>query len=364
MDTKIDSKSRASRLAKQLEQDIRNRALRVGDQYMTASEAAAMFGVSASTADRAMKLLADSELLLRRQNQGTFIGPQAADLHSSRVRTVHVVLPFELNASLIRSDLIMNGIRNEYDGVSVQFSFLSQKDAILYVRELIDQAKSDDRIAGIVPMSGPREVYRLLAEANVPSVVVGSLYLGDPIIASIDTDNRNAGRLLAEHLVKQGHKRIALLAVSEYLPGFHDFSDGVSEALADAKLPPTALLVRQVPNDLNSLSAITHHTLQLADRPTAFIVQHEHMMEKIVSAAAEIGFNTPDDIDIVFEDLIATQSHHPRNVCTRPKASTEEISLQIGKILKALSKGKTLEQQRIVVPVELYYPSSGTREQS
>lgn len=44
----------------------------------------------------------------------------------------------------------------------------------------------------------------------------------------------------------------------------------------------------------------------------------------------------------------------------RPKMSTEDISAQIGKMLKALSRGETLEQERVVVPVELFDPAYET----
>lgn len=364
MDTKTTSKSRISQLSKRLEKDIQSRALRAGDRYLTAAEAAVMLGVSTSTADRAMKLLADSELLLRRQNQGTFVGPRAAVSRLSTVRTIHVILPGEFGATPVRSDLIMKGIRDEFQSVNVQFSFLTREETILHVRELIDSAKSNDRVAGIVPMSGPREAYRLLAASSVPCVVVGSPYLGDPPIASIDVDNHGAGRLLTEYLVKRGHRRIAVLTVSEGRPGDHDFFDGVAEALTAAKLPPAAMLVRSVPDDIKSCSAITRHTLELADRPTAFIARHEYVAERVVSAAVELGFKIPDDIEVVFEDFLATQAERPRHVCTRPKTPLEDTAALIGRMLKALSRGEPLEQQRVVVPVGLHVPISGTQAES
>ena len=276
----------------------------------------------------------------------------------STTRTVYIMLPLELEDVPIRSDLIIKGIRDVFQGVNIQFGFYSRDEYILHVRELINSAKSGSHVAGLVPMSAPREVYQLLAASSVPGVVMGTPYIGDPPIASVDTDNRAAGRLLTEYLVERGHDRIAILSISEGRPGDYDFYDGVMEALTAASLPPTALLIRNVPDDFNSCSTIARHTLESADRPTAFIARHAYAAELITAAATGMGFKVPEDIEVVFEDLLATQSDRQQCVCTRPKVCTKDVFAQIGKMLKALSEGKTLQQQRMVIPVELRLPSS------
>ena len=59
---------------------------------MTAAQARVAFGVSRTTAHWALKLLADKELLVRRRNRGTFVGPHFKPNGSMRLTTTHVVL--------------------------------------------------------------------------------------------------------------------------------------------------------------------------------------------------------------------------------------------------------------------------------
>ena len=64
--------SKLERLAVRLEQDIRQRGLYAGDRYLTAPEAANLLDVSAGMAHRAMRVLAQRQMLVRRRNCGTF----------------------------------------------------------------------------------------------------------------------------------------------------------------------------------------------------------------------------------------------------------------------------------------------------
>ena len=346
--------SRVGHLAKRLEEDIRDRALRAGDRYLTATEAGELLGVSTTTAHRALKLLADRDMLTRHQKRGAFVALQPHMPTQTSLRTVYILSAPEVASSYIRSDVIMNGIRSHVgNAINIQFSFLGENESIRYVRELLDSAKVGSEVAGIVSISGPREVYRILARANVPCMVVGSLYVGDPPISSIDSDHGEAGRLLAEYLVGRGHRRIAVFTLSEGRPGDYTFFDGVTKALTAAKLPPDAMLVRHAPRDLKGCLAAARHTLEAADRPTAFIVRHHHLVDRVVQAASDLGLAVPRDVEVVFEDMPATQVKRPSCTHTYPTMGLDEISGLIGRMLRQFGDGEPLERRKIVIPVRL-----------
>ena len=71
----------AHRLAHRIEADIRSRGLRPGDQYLTAEKAGRALGVSTATASRAMKLMAERDMLIRYRNRGTFVRSRSAAKH-------------------------------------------------------------------------------------------------------------------------------------------------------------------------------------------------------------------------------------------------------------------------------------------
>ena len=136
MEMSVQNISPVHRLAKVLEEDIRSRGLKIGDRYLTAHEAAEMLGVSRATAQRAMKVLGDSEMLLRRRSLGTFIGPGAVDSSNSKVRTVYVISPEEEHNSVWAS-WMPRGIRRESGGTNVNFGFVPKHDSIGYLKQLV-----------------------------------------------------------------------------------------------------------------------------------------------------------------------------------------------------------------------------------
>lgn len=326
----------------------------MGDRYLTAVEASQMLDVSTTMAHRALKHLADNQLLVRRRNCGTFVGPRAGAKRATKIRAVYVLMPAEgKDTSRVRSDLLMEGIRNQLDNVNVQFSFIPAHDALEYVRELVRFASSGGELAGIVPISCPREVYRHLAEAGVPSVVLGSLYLGDPTIPSVDTDNHETGRLLCRRLVDDGHRRIGLLTSLSGRPGDNDFFDGVSEVLTSVGLPHNALVMRIVPPDVETFPVAARHLLEMADRPSAVITRCQHMADAVARAASDLGLSVPEDVEIVFEDLSIAQIEPSPYPHVRSRLQPKQIGTLVGGMLKRLVEGQALDKQRVVTPVEL-----------
>jgi len=60
--------------------------------------------------------------------------------------------------------------------VSVQFSFIPPTQGVEFVRQLVHAAQQAGQFTGVIPISCPREVYRLLSDSGAPVVVLGSLY--------------------------------------------------------------------------------------------------------------------------------------------------------------------------------------------
>lgn len=360
---RFDSSS-VRRLAKRLEQDVRMRGLCAGDRYLTAAEAARQFGTSVTAAHHALKLLADQQLLLRRRNSGTFVGPKAAASKASKIRTVHVLMPADHCITMARSDLLMRGILSQIGDASVQFNFLPDRDTVAYVRELISMANAAGEVAGIVAIRCPREVYRLLAESRLPTVVFGSLFPGEPVLPSINTDERETGRLLTQYLIDRGHRRMALLTGAEGWPGDNDFFDGVSQALTTARLPHDALLIRIIPYEERVYWATTQQLLAMSDPPDGFITRERVLVDVIARAAEEAGRKASKStakasaaVEIVFQEFATTEAEQSPYVHVRPQLLLEDAAAVIGKMLRAVSENRPLESDRIVLPVELRVPS-------
>jgi DNA-binding LacI/PurR family transcriptional regulator len=344
-------------LAEKLLGDIRQRGLGVGDRYLTTDVASRMLGVRKAIAGKAMRHLAERQILITKPRGGTFIGPGLTKRSRSKVQTVIVLLPTgDPVNSHWSSQPFITGIRNELPGANVQFTFIPDNDPVSYVRELIDDLRTLGHFAGVVSVSCPPEVYRFLAELHVPAVVYGTLYSSDLPIASVDLDNFQCGRLLAQYLVSRGHRRMALVMTGAGRPGNNRFLDGIGDALAMAGLGPSPLIHRLVSNDIEALRAIAKELLESADRPTAIITRGCVQGSEVASVASSLGLAVPDDLEIVFDHVDETTPHidvsrYPR---VESKSSFAQIAAIIGGMLKEMSGNIPSSRKCVVLPVEFH----------
>jgi LacI family transcriptional regulator len=223
-----------------------------------------------------------------------------------------------------------------------------------YLRELIELAGNAGEVAGFVPISCPREVYRILADTHLPMVIHGTAYLDQENIPSIDVDNREAGRLLTEYLVGRGHRRMALLCAADQLPGDNLFFDGTSEGLTAARLPHNALIVRSIPRHPETFAVEIERLLETDDPPTALIARTPALGLAALRAVERLRAR----IDVV------CYAHRPMPETTFPYAQVVpqvpfvETIAELTQMLDVQARGSSLETKRVVIPVELRIPES------
>ncbi len=336
--------------------DIRGRGLGVGDRYLTTDAVGLMLGVRKAVASKAVRSLAEKQILISRPGAGTFIGPGLGKDNSSEVQTIYILLPAgDASGAHWAFQPYIMGIRSALPEVNVQFTFVPQNDPLPYVRELINAQRASGHFAGVVAVSCPPEVYRYLSELGIPAVVSGSLYSSKLPLSSVDIDCRHSGRLLTEYLVDRGHRRMALLLTGVGRPGDNLFIDGISDALTAAGLPPNTLVQRSVRDDLVALQATVEDLLEGPDRPTAAITRGSPQAATVVSAVSELGMIVPDDLEVVFDHTDETThlidtSLYPR---VETKSSFQEHAEMIGRILKELRNDPSCPQH-LILPVEFH----------
>ena len=93
MSTKQDIQAaHVSALTDRMVADIRRRGLVTGERYLTTAEVSRMLGVRKAMAGRAIRRLAEREILIPRPRTGTFVGPGLEKQTRSRVRAIYVLL--------------------------------------------------------------------------------------------------------------------------------------------------------------------------------------------------------------------------------------------------------------------------------
>jgi DNA-binding LacI/PurR family transcriptional regulator len=287
------------------------------------------------------------------------VGPHLDRASRQRIETVVILSHAE--ARLHRSqrvDLLLDGLQQEMPGVNVHLAYIPQRGGIEFVRDSLAGIRQMGELVGVLAASCSREVYRLLADEQVPTVVFGSLY-GDQqeLLPSIDGDEHQAGRLMTQLLIERGHRRIVLLSDSEGRPGDSRFFDGVSEILTEAQLPHNALVVRFPGPDPEVVGQQVLEALSWADRPTAFAVRIPQWAATVARIAAERGLSVPGDLEIVYKTFVADDQPLPFPH-VRPTLSYGEIASEIGRMLQSARQGRPMNRGPFVVPFQLCLPSA------
>jgi LacI family transcriptional regulator len=343
-----------NKLAERVERDITAKGLTYGDRYLTAAEAAREFGVSAATANRAMQLLAERDLLSRERRRGTFVGPAVKATKRSSIKTVAVFLRDDDQAGAdSASSAVLTSLRQALGHVNLHFGFVPNHDSIAYAQSVLEPMVAAGNLAGVVAISCQREIYCFFRGLGVPLVIMGSLYADGETIPSIDADNKQSGRLLTEYLISKGHRKVALMAGRDSLPGEHDFYDGVSEVLAAKNLPATALLARSFPSNETAGVAMLRHLLRTNDPPTAIVCRGSQMLLTIAEALNTLVPAGQQQPELVCDGYAPISNERFPYIHCSPSVTMRGMTDLMAEMLKKLSNGEALPSHRIVVSVSI-----------
>ncbi len=155
-------------------------------------------------------------------------------------------------------------------------------------------------VDGII-LSGPRsdddELLKIYAE-GAHIVLLGQL--PGQTIACVDVDNVGGARLATRHLVRLGHRRIAMItnAAPVYTASV-DRLQGYRDALAEAGLPYNPGLVRYGDFTPQSGAAAMEALLALSPLPSAVFVASDTVAMGALQALRRAGLRVPQDLALV-----------------------------------------------------------------
>ena len=268
-------------------------------------DVARLAGVSKSTASRALSgsgyvaAATRQRVLDAAAELGYVLSTSAASLVTGRTRAVGVVVPrinrwffgavlegVEAALGEAEHDLVLYRIGSEATRRTRVFEyFLSRKrvDAVITIGVALSAAE----IASLRAIGGP---------------VVGISGELDGV-ATLSIDDHAAGRLITEHLLSLGHRRIVHLGdADDEQQGFRVHErrrDGVLEALREAGIDTTDAVhptPYSVPDGYRSGLAV------LADprrRPTAIVAGCDEVAFGALVAARQLGIRVPSELSVI-----------------------------------------------------------------
>ncbi len=349
-------------LARRLEQDIRRRGLAPGSRYLSTRQVSSRYGASVAAAGRAMQALVARGVLQRRDRSGTYIASVLADQPSAATKAVESLLVISsgdrIGFSNVPYEPLIQALHRASPDATIQFGFLPKAEPLDYLHRLLDPAIEAGGLVGVVAMSCPREVYRRLADLRVPAVILGSVDPDQQAVVSIDVDHFQAGRLLAEHLIARGHRRLAMFGVGEGRPGDFHFHEGIIDAMAAAKLPPNALVSRLLPCDTELFDVQARAVLGEEDRPTGLICRGERMVESVASAARALEGDAAQGLEVVFLTFATRHRMQSPFAYAQTRVPFSRVGEQIAELLRRQRDGHAADERTFLLPVELHVPEA------
>lgn len=218
-----------------------------------------------------------------------------------------------------------------------------------WVRRLLSRGSRGAVLALVTPT--PAQHSRL-ARAGVRLVALDPGTDVGPGIATVGTTNWAGGYSATEHLIRLGHERIAAIAGV----AAHRYSqariDGYRSALAAARLPARAELVRHGDWNRTLAARQASRLLQLRQPPTAIFACSDRMALGVYDAAIAQGVRIPDELSVVgFDDLPETQWLTP--ALTTMRQPVREMAVAAARTLMQLIDGERPDTHRLELATAL-----------
>jgi DNA-binding LacI/PurR family transcriptional regulator len=350
--------SKSSQVMMAIEQDIRARGLKPGQLYQSAREVAQSLGVSPMTADRAMRKLASNGLLQRRHGSGTYVGEGVTAALHGPPRTIQIWVPssfFELYGVIVEN--IVKTVHLEFPGDTIQQVFLPEDSQVSFCESIVSAWEHGTPPRTVVLVSCNQAVQRLVKSLNLPVVATGGVSKNNCEIPWIDMDYREAGHLLAEYIVSNGHRRVLVLMNRLWGFGDNEFLDGVEQGIARTGVQSVDARVRSVELEQRAIEAHLRRALRASTPPTAVICSSKLTASVAVRVAESLDLRVPDDFLVGTVRVRAPHDGSCKYAYTR-WATSRESNAALYSMVHQINQGETPNPNHFLIPVELVAPDA------
>jgi DNA-binding LacI/PurR family transcriptional regulator len=288
-----------------LEREIRDGRFKEGDRLPSEADLVRQFGASRITVGRAVRDLQRAGLVERRAGSGTYVrtkpAPAAALSFGLLIPDLGETEIFEpicqgmMASPLAREHALVWGSQKGDAGSK-------EERAWELCRQYIDRRVSGVFFAPLELTPAKDEVNlriaRALDEAHIPVVLLDRTVLPYPQRGHHDLvgiDNRRAGYLVTEHLLRLGARRIAFVGVGNAAATVDARASGYREALAAWEIGFDRALVRRMdPGDAEAVRGLMD-----AARPDAIVCANDRTAARVMHTLLESGHAVPGDVRLV-----------------------------------------------------------------
>jgi DNA-binding LacI/PurR family transcriptional regulator len=228
---------------------------------------------------------------------------------------------------------------------SLNLEIMSEQQFLMTIKE-----NPNHGIDGIIVFQNIMpQTFELIKKRNIPCVLTLPPE-SDPEMPSVVSDMFTGGYLATRHLLKNGHKRIALLSGIITNPWFLPRFEGYQKALSEAKVPFDWKLVRESNGfSHDEIFPLVKELLNLPEPPTAFFAMNDFRAIACLRYCERQGLKIPEDISIIGFDNILESSFSVPPLSTIDALQDEAAEISLDIILNLIENKETKKQNDIFI---------------
>jgi len=326
---------------------------------ITIQDVAARAGVSAMTVSRVINNHARVSRVTRQRVEqaikelGYVPNALARGLSQGRTRMIALIVSDISNPFFT---LVARGAEDvaQRNGYTI---LLGNSDESADKERLYLHAMLSNRIDGllITPAgNASRRTLDFVKQRGIPFVLIDRAIEG--VAADVVMgDSVGGARMLTEHLIKLGHRRIALVNGSREVPTARDRLRGYEQALHTygIELQPMLVVESNYKREGGYQAARELLALPQEHQPTAILAANNFLGVGVIEALRAAQVDVPHDIAVVcFDDLELASALYPfLTVVAQPARPFGTLAMQF--LLDRLDGSETSPPRKVVLPPEL-----------
>ena len=289
-----------------LEREIRSGRYKHGDRLPSEAELVLRFGASRITVGRAVRDLQLAGLVDRRAGSGTYVRAAEAPAGSHSFGLLIPDLGETEIFEPICQGMMASPLARAHALVWGSSTAGGKEDrAWDLCRQYVERKVSGVFFAPLERTPGKDEVNRRIAAAldaaGIPVVLLDRTvvpYPGRGHHDLVGIDNRRAGYVITEHLLRQGARRLAFVGVPDAAATVDARAAGFREALYASDVPVEPRLAQRLdPGDSDRVRALIDEI-----RPDGVVCANDRVAARLMQTLLALGVSIPRDVRLVGVD--------------------------------------------------------------
>jgi DNA-binding LacI/PurR family transcriptional regulator len=275
----------------------------------------------------------------------------ARQLSGGKTWTIGVISPYFTYPSFVER---LSGIQHVLDGSGydlVLYSIRTQEQLERRLHQILTQ----NRVDGLIILTlGNCEQELQTYKPDLPAIMI----VEDAVqqYPYIMIDNREGGRLAAEHMIQYDHTLIGFIGDerenSLHLYATRQRFEGFQDALNEAGLPCVDEWCLFGTHSQQSAYQMAQALFQQEDRPTAIVTSSDTMAFGVLAAARNLRLRIPQDVAIIGFDDIPHAAIGRLTTVHQPLFEGAKLGAEY--LLSWLAEGSIPDDQRAtVLPLEI-----------